>query len=96
MRSRSLSDGGSSFVREALRSPPVRLWHLTDEARWRESAENLIRAFSGAPEGLGASPLRLMSADMLERGGSVVVDGPLDVRAPRRSQRSRSLRPIPR
>jgi hypothetical protein len=56
----------------------VRLWHLTDEARWRESAENLIRAFSGAPEGLGASPLRLMSADLLERGGSVVVDGPLD------------------
>ena len=56
----------------------MRLWHLTDEARWREAAENLIRAFSGAPEGLGASPLLLMSADMLERGGSVVVDGPLD------------------
>jgi len=56
----------------------VRLWHLTDEARWRDAAEGLIRAISGAPEGLGASPLTLMSADMLERGGSVVVDGPLD------------------
>jgi uncharacterized protein YyaL (SSP411 family) len=56
----------------------VRLWHLTDEARWGEGAEGLIRAISGAPGGLGGSPLTLMSADMLARGGSVVVDGPLD------------------
>jgi uncharacterized protein YyaL (SSP411 family) len=56
----------------------ARLWHLTDEERWREAAERLIRAFSGAPEGLGASPLLLLSADMLERGGSIVVDGPFD------------------
>jgi uncharacterized protein YyaL (SSP411 family) len=56
----------------------VRLWHLTDEARWGEAAEGLFRAVSGAPEGLGGSPLTLMSADMLGRGGSVVIDGPLD------------------
>ena len=56
----------------------VRLWHLTDEARWGEAAEGLIRSVSGAPEGLGGSPLTLMSADMLARGGSVVIDGPLD------------------
>jgi uncharacterized protein YyaL (SSP411 family) len=33
---------------------------------------------SGAPEGLGGCPLTLMSADMLARGGSIVIDGPLD------------------
>jgi uncharacterized protein len=51
---------------------------LADESRWRDAAEALIRAVSGAPEGLGASPLILMSADALARGGSIVVDGPLD------------------
>ena len=56
----------------------ARLWHLTDEARWREAAEGLVNAFSGASEGVGGSPLLLMGADMLMRGGSVVVDGPLD------------------
>ena len=74
----------------------VRLWHLTDEPRWREAAENLIRAVSGAPEGLGGSPLTLMSADMLERGGSVVIDGPLDdpraqALAEGRARRARSV-----
>jgi uncharacterized protein YyaL (SSP411 family) len=56
----------------------ARLWHLTDEARWRDAAEGLVNAFSGAPEGIGGSPLLLMGADMLERGGAVVIDGPLD------------------
>ena len=56
----------------------MRLWHLTDEARWREAAEGLFRSISGARGGLGGSPLTLMSADMLARGGSVVIDGPLD------------------
>jgi uncharacterized protein YyaL (SSP411 family) len=55
-----------------------RLWHLTDEARWRNAAEGLIRAFSGAAEGIGASPLLLLGADLLERGGCIVVDGPRD------------------
>jgi uncharacterized protein YyaL (SSP411 family) len=56
----------------------ARLWHLTNEARWREAADGLVNAFSGAPEGIGGSPLLLAGADMLERGGSVVIDGPLD------------------
>ena len=56
----------------------AKLWHLTDEPRWRQAADGLIRAFSGAPDGVGGSPLLLMGADMLERGGSAVVDGPLD------------------
>src|SRR5271166_2581883 len=77
-RPRQAHDGATPSGVGLLAEVFVRLWHLTDEPRWREAAEGLIRAFSGAPEGLGASPLLLMSADMLERGGSVVVDGPLD------------------
>jgi len=77
-RPRQAHDGASPSGVGLFAEVFVRLWHLTDEPRWREAAENLIRAVSGAPEGLGGSPLTLMSADMLERGGSVVIDGPLD------------------
>ena len=77
-RPRQTHDGATPSGVGLLAETFVRLWHLTDEARWREAAEGLIRAVSGAPEGLGGSPLTLMSADMLERGGSVVIDGPLD------------------
>ncbi len=77
-RPRQTHDGATPSGVGLLAETFVRLWHLTDEARWREAAEGLIRAVSGAPEGLGASPLTLMSADMLARGGSVVIDGPLD------------------
>ena len=77
-RPRHAHDGATPSGVGLLAEVFVRLWHLTDETRWREAAEGLSQAFSGAPEGLGASPLLLMSADMLERGGSIVVDGPLD------------------
>jgi uncharacterized protein len=77
-RPRQTHDGATPSGVGLLSEVFVGLWHLTDEARWREAAENLIRAVSGAPEGLGGSPLTLMSADALERGGSVVIDGPLD------------------
>ena len=76
-RPRQTHDGATPSGVGLLAETFVRLWHLTDEPSWREAAEGLIRAVSGAPEGLGGSPLTLMSADMLERGGSVVIDGPL-------------------
>jgi len=77
-RPRQTHDGATPSGVGLLAEVFVRLWHLTDEKRWREAAEGLIGAVSGAPEGLGGSPLTLMSADALERGGSVVIDGPLD------------------
>src|SRR6202034_2677969 len=77
-RPRQAHDGATPSGVGVLAETLVRLWHLSDEARWREAAEGLIRAVSGAPGGLGGSPLTLMSADMLARGGSVVIDGPLD------------------
>jgi uncharacterized protein len=77
-RPRQTHDGATPSGVGLLAEVFVRLWHLTDEAHWAEAAEGLIRSVSGAPEGLGGSPLTLMSADMLARGGSVVIDGPLD------------------
>ena len=58
-RPRQAHDGASPSGVGLLAEVFVRLWHLTDEPRWREAAENLIRAVSGAPEGLGGSPLTL-------------------------------------
>ena len=77
-RPRHAHDGATPSGVGLLMEVFARLWHLTDEARWREAAEGLINAFSGASEGVGGSPLLLMGADMLMRGGSIVVDGPLD------------------
>ncbi len=77
-RPRHAHDGATPSGVGLLVEVFAKLWHLTNEARWREAAEGLIRAFSGAPEGIGGSPLLLMGADMLERGGSIVVDGPLE------------------
>jgi uncharacterized protein len=77
-RPRQAHDGATPSGVGLLAEVFVRLWHLTDEPRWREAALSLIRAVSGAPEGLGGSPLTLMSADMVERGGSIVIDGSLD------------------
>ena len=76
-RPRHAHDGatpsGAGLLAEAL----ARLWHLTTEPRWSENANALIRSFAGADEGLGASPLLLLAADMLERGGCIVIDGPI-------------------
>ena len=46
----------------------ARLHLLTDEARWREAAERLIRAATGAREALARIPLLLAAADLMERG----------------------------
>jgi len=77
-RPRHAHDGATPSGVGLLLEVFARLWHLTGEPRWREAADGLTRAFSGAPEGIGGSPLLLMGADWLERGGSVVVDGRLD------------------
>ena len=65
-RPRHAHDGATPSGVGLLMEVFARLWHLTDEARWREAAEGLINAFSGAPEGIGGSPLLLMGADMLD------------------------------
>ena len=77
-RPRQAHDGatpsGVGLARRDVRAP------LASDRRSAlgRGGRGLIRAVSGLPEGLGGSPLTLMSADMLARGGSVVIDGPLD------------------
>jgi hypothetical protein len=78
VRPRAGHDGalpsGASLMAEVL----ARLAGLTDDARWREAAERLLRAGSGSREALVQSPLLLAAADVLERGPVVVVEGPLN------------------
>jgi uncharacterized protein len=79
VRPRIANDGATPSGVGLIAEVFVALHHLTDEAIWRESAERLIRAFAGAgPQELMQSPLLLAAADMLERGGCVAVEGPLD------------------
>ena len=77
-RPRHAQDGATPSGAGLLAEVFARLWHLTGNERWRDASSALIRSFAGAPEGIGGSPLLLLAADALERGGSVVVDGPLD------------------
>ncbi len=77
-RPRHAHDGATPSGVGLLAEVLAQLWHLTSETRWRDAADGLFRAFSGTPEGLGGSPLLLMSADFLERGGCVAVEGPID------------------
>jgi uncharacterized protein len=65
---------GIGLIAEVL----VRLFHLTGDDDWRQSAENLIRAFTGTPDLLAQGPLLLAAADFLERGIVVVIAGPGD------------------
>jgi uncharacterized protein YyaL (SSP411 family) len=79
IRPRVAHDGATPSGVGLMAEVFARLYHLTDEPVWRESAARLIRAFAGAgPQELAQSPLLLAAADFLERGGCVVVEGPLD------------------
>ena len=73
----------------------ARLHHLTGEPRWRDAAERLIRAFTGAPDALPQSPLLLVAADFLERGIVVVVAKAADEAAARALVRSALASPDP-
>ena len=77
-RPRHAHDGASPSGVGLLMEVFAKLWHLSDEPRWRKAADGLVRAFAGGPEGIGGSPLLLLGADMMERGGTIVVDGPHD------------------
>jgi uncharacterized protein YyaL (SSP411 family) len=79
VRPRIANDGATPSGVGLMAEVLARLYHLTDEAEWREALTRLIRAFAGVPANERAqSPLLLLAADMLERGGCVVVEGPLD------------------
>jgi uncharacterized protein len=74
-RPRYAHDGATPSGVGLMAEVLVRLFHLTGEEQWRNSAENLIRAFTGTPDVLAQSPLLFAAADFLERGIVVVVAG---------------------
>ena len=79
MRPRIANDGATPSGVGLMAEVFARLFHLTDDGAWRDAAERLIRAFSGvSPQELAQSPLLLAAADLLERGGCVVIEGALD------------------
>ncbi|MFO1114836.1 MAG: hypothetical protein U1E28_04080 [Beijerinckiaceae bacterium] len=53
----------------------ARLHHLTGKARWRETTERLVRAFSGGGAALALSPTLLAASDLLEHARVTVVAG---------------------
>ena len=79
-RPRQTHDGATPSGVGLLAETFVRLWHLTDEPRWREAAEGLIRAVSGAPGGAWRQPAY---ADERRHAGARRLGG--DRRAARRS-----------
>lgn len=52
------------------------LFHLTGQEGWRADADRLIRAFAGDDTGLVIMPTLLAAADLLERGGLLVIAAP--------------------
>ncbi len=77
VRPRPAHDGATPSGASLMAEVFARLHLIADEPRWREAAERLIRAASGAREALALNPLLLAAADLLERGGVVLVEGPL-------------------
>ena len=55
-RPRQAHDGATPSGVGLLAEVFVRLWHLTDEARWREAAENLIRSVLRRARGAWRQP----------------------------------------
>jgi uncharacterized protein YyaL (SSP411 family) len=79
VRARLSHDGATPSGVGLMAEVFARLYHLTNETGWRDAAERLIRAFSGVPaQELPQSPLLLAAADMLTRGGCILVEGRLD------------------
>ena len=98
MRPRPPHDGATPSGASLMAEVFARLHLLTDEPRWREAAERLIRAVCRRARRRSAqNPLLLAAADMLERGGCVVDRGPARRSASRRrSLTSRFARPTRR
>jgi len=65
---------GASLIVEVF----ARLHHLTLAGRWRDAALGAARRHGGGESAQAQTPLLLAAIDLLERGGVVAVEGPLD------------------
>ena len=74
-RPRTAADNATPAGNGVLAEVFARLWHLTGDAKWRERAEALLRAFTGNPDQFAAMPTLLAAADTLEEAATVVISG---------------------
>ena len=77
-RPRTAGDNATPSGNGVMAGVFARLYHLTGEPRWRDAAEAVGRAFSGAERALAGMPGLLAAADLLENMATVVVAGPAD------------------
>jgi uncharacterized protein YyaL (SSP411 family) len=74
-KARNVADGPTPSGIGLMAENYARLYHLTGDASYRAKAEALLAAFGGRAQMLGASPVLLAAADMLENAACVVVTG---------------------
>jgi len=77
-RPRSAGDNATPSGNGLMAEVHARLFHLTGDVVWADRAEAVIRAFSGDPNALAASPTLLAASDLLRRGACVVIAGTPD------------------
>jgi uncharacterized protein YyaL (SSP411 family) len=75
-RPRSAADDATPSGNGIMAEVFARLFHLTGDDAWRQRAEAVIGAFSGAGDALAIMPTLLAATDLLENGAVVVVAGP--------------------
>jgi uncharacterized protein YyaL (SSP411 family) len=79
-RPRTANDNATPSGAGLLAEVFARLHHLTGATVWRERAEALLRAFSGAGDALSNMPTLLAAADLLEEAATVVLVGSAELR----------------
>jgi uncharacterized protein YyaL (SSP411 family) len=81
VRPRTAADNATPAANGLMAEVLARLYHLTGDPTWRLRTEALLRAFSGDPRTLSATPSLLAAADLLVEAATVVVAGdPADPR----------------
>jgi uncharacterized protein YyaL (SSP411 family) len=79
-RPRTANDNATPSGAGLLAEVFARLHHLTGASVWRERAEALLRAFSGAGDALSNMPTLLAAADLLEEAAAAVLVGSAGLR----------------
>ncbi len=75
---RHAHDGATPSGVGLLAEAFAKLWHLTDEPRWREAGDApRPRFLRPARRASAAARCFCSAADIMERGGAIVIDGPL-------------------
>lgn len=74
-RPRHLHDGPTPSGVGLMAENYARLFHITGEPAWRTKLDRLVANFTGDRANLGASPIMLAAAAMLDAGSAIVILG---------------------